>query len=385
MKNLVAAVLAAGMVLTAAGQVERAKHPAAVAVSVVRVPGEGVQARAVSAADGTVHLAYLKGEASESDVMYARWDAAAAGFSEPVRVGEPRSAVAMGAVRGAQIAVGPESVHFVWNGSGKRAAPGEGEPLLYARSIDGGKTFQSPRDLMGATRALDGGASVAAGPDGMVWVVWHAAHGEGHEESARGVFVARSGDGGASFEPEARVEQAGTGCCACCALKAFVEPSGRLDLLYRAAAGNRDRDMRLLRGGEGQYWATPVDPWRLDSCPLTTCDAEVAGGRVLLAWETKGQVWLGEVDAASGAISRRASPPGADRHRKHPTIAVDAEGRVLLAWASAEGFGAAGKAGWQVFDTDLTPVEGGGGSGEGLAAWSFPGAIAGPAGFAVIY
>jgi hypothetical protein len=387
---LLGAVLAASMLSTAQAQPGLAapKPSSPVTVSVDRVPAGGVQPQVVAGSDGTIHLAFLGGEPRRSDVMYARRDPGEQGFSAPLLVGQPGSAVASGGVRGVQMAVDPEGrVHLVWNGSGKRDH-GAGEPLLYARSTDGGRTFEAPRDLMGSTWALDGGASVAAGADGTVHVVWHAAYREGDGgDAARGLFVATSEDGGKTFRGAERVEQAGTGCCACCALKTVIDPKGRLSILYRAAAGNSDRDMRLLYSSDvaGEYWATPVDPWRVDACPVTTCASAVVGERVLIAWETRGQVWVGEIDLATGALARRVSPPGGDRHRKHPSIAVDALGRVLLAWASADGFGAPGVVGWQVFDTELRPIEDAAGSNDGLPAWGTPGAVAREGGFTIFY
>ena len=88
---------------------------------------------------------------------------------------EPDSAIAMGTIRGAQIAIGKDNaLHIVWNGPGnhKRGIPA---PLLYTRSLDGGASFEPQRDLRADTQALDGGASIASSPKGEVFIVWHGA------------------------------------------------------------------------------------------------------------------------------------------------------------------------------------------------------------------
>ncbi len=89
---------------------------------------------------------------------------------------QPGSAIAIGTIRGGQVAVGRGGrIHVAWNGSnGARPKnPAGGTPMLYTRSEPGGKTFEPQRNLMQRTSALDGGGTIAADRDGNVYVAWH--------------------------------------------------------------------------------------------------------------------------------------------------------------------------------------------------------------------
>jgi len=76
-------------------------------------------------ASGTIHLVYLKGEAGGSDVFYTRRKPGESAFEPSIRVNsEAGSAIAMGTVRGARIAIGRGGrIHIAWNGTMKATPP----------------------------------------------------------------------------------------------------------------------------------------------------------------------------------------------------------------------------------------------------------------------
>ncbi|MEI6537363.1 MAG: hypothetical protein WCN98_18615, partial [Verrucomicrobiaceae bacterium] len=196
----------------------------AAVVTVERVPEGGLQPQVAQGSDGTVHLVYLKGEPGGSDVRYVRRKGVASSWSEPVTVNNvPKSAVSTGTIRGAQIAIGKnDTVHIVWNGVGGK---GIQSALNYAHSTASG--FSDQRDLREASINLDGGASIAAGSKGGVFLMWHgAAAGGTPGEQNRVVFVKRSDDNGTTFGAARIVNPDDKGVCACCSLKAFAAPSG---------------------------------------------------------------------------------------------------------------------------------------------------------------
>src|SRR6202043_3016131 len=84
-----------------------------------RVPDGGLQPQAVVDNQGTVHLIYYKGDPGHGDIFYVRSNDWGANFSAPVRVNsQPGSAVALGSIRGARLAVGRGGrVYVAWNGS----------------------------------------------------------------------------------------------------------------------------------------------------------------------------------------------------------------------------------------------------------------------------
>ena len=89
-------------------------------VELKRVPHDGIQPQVAVDQNGTVHLVYFKGDPSQGDLFYARSNDGEK-FSDPVRVNSvPGTAIAIGNIRGARIAVGRRgNVYVVWNASPK--------------------------------------------------------------------------------------------------------------------------------------------------------------------------------------------------------------------------------------------------------------------------
>lgn len=108
-----------------------------------RAPDGSLQPQALVDASGVLHLAYLKGDPRACDVFYTRRAAGTTNFSAPLRVNsEPGSAIAIGTIRGAQLALGRNGrVHVAWNGSGVQKS-GRGAPMLYARLNDAHTAFE---------------------------------------------------------------------------------------------------------------------------------------------------------------------------------------------------------------------------------------------------
>ena len=275
-------VLLAGLVLAPAALViGRVATPAVSAVAepvrLMRAPGGGLQPQAVTDPDGGVHLVYFQGAPVAGDLFYAYRAPADTKFGQPIRVNSrPGSAVAMGTIRGGQLAIGRgRRVHVVWNGSAQSipeppdpaAGSSRGAPLLYARLNEARTAFEPQRNLMRHTFALDGGGTVAADASGNVYAAWHAAPRAGADEGDRRLWVARSTDDGQTFSPEAAAYEGRTGACACCGSKAFADSRGRVYVLYRAAKGGVERDMILLASGDkGEAFAgTSVQPWKVDT------------------------------------------------------------------------------------------------------------------------
>ncbi len=238
-------------------------------VELVRVPDGGIQPQAVADERGTAHVVYLKGDPGACDVFYTRRTGAS--WSVPLRVNRrPGSAVAMGTIRGPQLALGKNgSVHVVWFGSRQSGLQGpEGSaPLLYARLSEGGGAFEPERNLMQASTALDGGPGVAADVMGNVYVAWQAAARKGEGEENRRLWIARSTDDGKSFSQETPAGTEPTGACPCCSTEVFADRKGHLYTLYRMAANRTERDMVLVTSAnQGRtFQTTRIDPWPVDS------------------------------------------------------------------------------------------------------------------------
>ena len=337
-----------------------------VTVERISVPANGIQPRALTAADGTLHLVWFSGSDKGGDV----WHATRLGgskFGEPVRVNSvPGTAVAVGTIRGAQAALGKDGyVHVVWNGAWKRK--GDRPPLYYTRSADGGKSFE-PQRAMSGDWIMDGGGAVAADTKGNVHVFYHGGKGDGGGEAARRVMIRSSSDDGKDFGAERIISPDGLGVCGCCAMQAIATNDGSVAALYRTASdGGQNRDIAALISHDGgkTFASKVMDRWKISACPMSSMSLVFHDGKVVAAWEREGQISLGPLEG-----DLRLSPGGKSAQRKHPVLAVNG-GDLLVAWTEGTGWQKGGTMSWQILGgSNLTPSKQSGGNG-GVKVWSF--------------
>ena len=358
-------------------------------VRLMRVPEGGVQPQVATDAAGVVHLIFLKGDPAATDIFYCRLLPGQERFSPPLRVNsQAGSAIAMGTIRGPQLALGRGGrVHVAWNGSNAATPkPARGTPMLYARLNEAGTAFEAQRDLITTAAGLDGGGGVAADAAGNVYVLWHApGTPESKGELYRAVFVAVSRDDGKTFAPERRASAAPTGACGCCGMKAMVDAKGTLFAVYRSATaeGNRDINLLVSRDQGRTFDVGLVDPWLVKQCPMSSMSLTSGAEGVLLGWETAGQVSFGVVDA--GVSVQRRVQLSELRGAKHPALVTrEASGETLAVWTQGTGWQRGGSLAWQVYDKAGRPTAEKGRA-EGLPVWDYAAAFARGGGFAILY
>ena len=355
-------------------------------ITLLHTPAGGIQPQALVDSRGVVHLIYYQGEPGGGDIYYVIQKAGQEEFSKPIRVNStPGSAIAMGTIRGAQLAVGQKGrVHVAWNGH----ATSEGNmeaPMLYTRLNDAGTAFEPERDVITFARGLDGGGSVAADNQGNVYVFWHAPKpGNTNGEAGRAVFVARSKDDGKTFAKEELATTQPTGACGCCGMKGFVDSEGNVFALYRTASAltNRDETLLISRNHGGDFQLAYAHGWILGACPMSSAFLSEANSVVLAAAETHGRIFFIRVDRKTGRVSAPISP---EVKGKHPVVVGNAAGEVLLAWTEGTAWAKGGAVAWQLYDTTGNPTSGQGRV-DGVPAWSLVSAFAKPDGsFVVLY
>lgn len=366
---------------------------AAPQVIVRRTPNNGIQPQVAVSSDGMVHLIYYEGDARAGNIFYVTQKAGSEEFSPPIQVNSVKgSAIAVGTIRGAQLAVGKNNrVHVIWNGgTGAHKTKIDGEyvtPLLYARMNDSGTAFEPERNLITYAAGLDGGSSIAADAAGNVYAAWHGrAPGAEAGEAGRAVYISRSTDDGKTFSRETPATSEATGACGCCGMRAYADANGAVYILYRTATEKMNRDEVLLispKVGE-PYQIANRHPWKIETCPMSSAFFAPAGPGVIAAWETAGQVFFSAISGKTHEVGPAISP-ARTVSQKHPVSVMNQKGEVLVAWTEGTGWERGGSVAWQIYDSAFKP-HGEPGRAEGLPVWGLAAAYAKPDGeFVVIY
>ncbi len=351
-------------------------------VGLQKTPDRGIQPQAVVDAKGNLHLLYYSGDPRGGNLMYVRRDLGKKTLKQPIQVNsQDGSAIAVGTIRGGHLALGKGGrVHVAWNGSMKAEPknPISGHPMMYTRLNDQGTAFEPQRNLMTETSILDGGGSLAADSRGNVYVAWHAiGKDNAKEEGNRKVWISISKDDGKTFAGEKPAWDVNTGACGCCGLRAFADAKGDAYLIYRAASAKVNRGMYVLRSAnQGQTFAgQQLDNWKIDHCPMSS-EAFAEGPRgVYVAWDNDGQVFFSLVRSPLIESDSVKWAPGKGGDRKHPALAFNKNGDMILVWTEGAGWNRGGALAWQVYDKSMRPTE----SGRRAAAipvWGLPAVFA---------
>jgi hypothetical protein len=345
-------------------------------VTLRRVPDGGIQPQCTLDSAGVLHLIYFKGDASAGDVFYVTSKDYGGKFSNPLQVNSiPGSVIAVGNVRGAHLALGKKGrVHVAFMGSNKAEPKGaeKESPLIYTRINDAGTEFEPQRNVIHSAYGLNGGASIAADATGNVYVTWHAGPApDKQDEKYRCIWVAKSSDDGKTFAREKRAFDEPTGACGCCGMRSSADSGGNFYTLYRSVTEGVHRDMYLLTSADNgvTFRGEKIHDWNIDSCPMSTMAFGEAKDSVLAAWETDGQVYFTRIDRKTGRRSEPVAAPGKAIGRKHPVVAGNQRGEVILVWTEGMGWNKGGSLAWQVFDKDGKPT-GYSGRADGVPVWS---------------
>ena len=291
---------------------------------------------------GVLHMVYGLGD----DAWYVRSADNGRTFSPPVRVNtEGKVTLKMGE-RGPKLAVSRassprfeggtpltrESIHVVW---ADQWSPGVKVYPRYSRSLDGGKTFEPPRALA-SLFGIDG-LTVAADGEGDVVAFFHQVSPPQQEiPEAHRLYLARSTDNGATFDPEERLSIQGMDDLACsmCMMRARITADGNVCLALRVANDNI-RDFFLLRGPKRQNDFTPLrvneDRWELKRCPM--CGPELTldpAGRMLCAFMSRHRVYWSALD--DGRFTLHVATPAEENDEIYPAAFGDGKGHVLMVW-----------------------------------------------------
>jgi hypothetical protein len=342
-------------------------------VELKRVPGGGIQPQVAADRYGAVHLVYFKGDPEAGDLYYSKsYDGLK--FSEAIRVNSvPGTAVAVGNIRGARIALGRDGFVFViWNGSRKTGDPVLGRnPMLFTRLVPGARAFEPERNLIHTAYGIDGGGGIAADRNGRLYAFWHAPIPGKKGEAFRRVWITRSEDDGHSFEPERVAWDNSTGACGCCSLNAYADSAGRVYVLFRSAEEIVNRDMYLLESIDHgvTFHGSDISKWKIGYCVMSSEAFAAGSSGVFAAWETEKQVHFGPVDPKTAAVTDIAVHPDSGTTQKYPVLAINRAGVLLASWTEGMGWKRGGSVHWQLFRNEGQPL-GTPGAADGVPVWS---------------
>jgi hypothetical protein len=330
----------------------RAVEVAGSPVSIMALPAGGIQPQAIVDASDVLHVLYFSGPPAAGDLFYVRREAGAAAFSSPLRVNSvPGSALATGTMRGGQFALGRNGrIHVAWHGAAPIEIGGaKRTPVWYSRLNTAGTAFDPQLNVAVVSTGLDGD-TVAADNAGNVYVAWHGL-GEKDGEANRTVYIAKSHDDGAKFAPEEPAANASTGACGCCGLRAIADGHGTAHILYRAATEGVHRDATWLTLSADKPAPIVLQPWKLEACPMSTFAAATDGEGLIAAWETEQQVYYSRLNPSTRSFTAPVAMEGSGS-RKHPSVATNAAGMVLMAWTEGTGWARGGTMAWEILDRE---------------------------------
>jgi hypothetical protein len=316
-------------------------------VVVMETPSQGIQPQAVVDRDGVLHLIYFTGDPAHGDLYYVQRRPGQSTFSRPVRVNsEPATVLAVGSIRGGQLATGRDGwIHAAWH-STPRVKDGltQPAPMWYSRMSASAHEFEPQRAIGQRLKGMDGD-SIAADRRGNVYIVWHAA-GDVEGEAHRRVYAAQSHDDGAHFDPDRAIAETG-GACGCCGLRAAIDGHDRLNVLYRAATDDVHRDATWVSvGAAGPSAPVRLHAWELRACPMSLF-AIAPGGGMFAAWETAQQIYYATLDPDHMSASAPVAVAGTAA-RRLPSVAVNHTGDRLLAWTEGTAWARGGTLAWEL-------------------------------------
>jgi hypothetical protein len=215
------------------------------------------------------------------------------------------------------------SVYMCWasyRSAAQAESGGTRQPILFSRSTDGGATWSLPSRLApGPGDVTRQGCAIRTDSNGGVYVVW-----EGSDGTASSIYLTRSFDGGATFEPTrpvAKVHDVGQ-----------ADPVQRPRWTFDGVAGARTNSWPSIDIANGAPCAVP---------PSAKPGCQPAPNTIVLAWSDGttgintekalveystdlGVSWSEPID-----VTASPPPPYAMERPDFPAVAISPNGQIL--------------------------------------------------------
>lgn len=266
-------------------------------------------------------------------------------FAPPRQVNADAEAIAAEGENRPKLAFGPQNQIYVsWTRSLETPFSGH---VRFARSLDGGKTFDPPLtvndNLEPINHRFD---AMAVDTKGRIHLAWldkrdqSAATRKNEAFSGNSVYYAISTDNGATFSINRKLAEHS---CECCRVALDVEADGTPVVFWRQIYGRNVREFALLRVDDQ---STPVrvshDHWEIAACPHHGGAISIdARNTYHLAWFNNGPERRGLFYAQSADKGKSFSEPlvfgDFDAQAAHPHVLAIGSKQIYLVWKEFNG------------------------------------------------
>ncbi len=281
--------------------------PRGEAVDVSRSPATfSWMPRLVLGEDATLYVLWqeiiFSGGAHGGDILFARSIDGGRSFSAPLNLSASRGGDGKGRLSRAVWSNGSLDIAAGPKGSVFAAWTEYDGALWLARSRNKGRSFMAPRRIAGTASLPARGPALAIGDDGLVYLAWTVG-----EDADADIRVAPSRDGGASFAPPVL---AGAPGARADAPRLALDRAGRLHLVYMEQAGKDAPAIRYTRAGADLCFGA-ARTLSASAGGATAPQLAIDGrGRVHVSWEGADRKGMWHVVDAGTGFGQPSSIPG---------------------------------------------------------------------------
>lgn len=257
-------------------------------------------------------------------------------FSEPVNASGDAPVHVLPVERPALASFGEETVAVAWL---EQAKDFSGASVWLAISTNGGKTFGSAMEVTAEQGREVVMIQILLDESGNPMLAWL------NDGTLR---FTRSNDSGKTFN---EIQTIGPGACECCQ-PSLITKNGLFAIAYRGLEkqndGNDIRDILLSTSSDGGQTFHPFtrindEHWVLNACPIAGPSMAMFENDMYIAWMDgrqaepnqpyNGSVWFSiSKDGGKTFNPNMQINPNPDVHQTLPSLAVDANGHIHLAW-----------------------------------------------------
>ncbi len=288
--------------------------------------------------DGRTVLAWIAQQGHDNNLFVAQPGSA----PKPVRV-NPEGLFVDSLHQPPGLALGPgDEIYVSWS-SAKPVLDGGlfASDLRLSRSLDGGRTFESPLRVNEDRPISHSFEGLGVAPNGTVIVAWIDSR---DGANTAGTYLARVVERGSRVEKTLKLDEGET--CVCCRVDVAAGPGETIAVAWRKVFPGSIRDMVVGLSRDGaRSFAPPglvhADRWKINACPHRGGSAAMDDrGRLYLAWYTEAADGQPRILFAVAGDGSRFGPPSrlntaAGYIPDQVRLAADPAGRVVIVWEEA--------------------------------------------------